>query len=57
MFYRTVLEQVVVKNRQVVAIRPKPHFYDLLRLSGVRPNGVECAGDILILGPLEELAG
>ena len=50
-FYRTVLEQVVVKNRQVVAIRPKPHFYDLLRLSGVRPNGFEPSQPQRPLGP------
>ncbi len=38
-FFRTVLEEVYVENRKIVAIRPKPNYYDLLRLSLVRPNG------------------
>lgn len=29
-FLRTVLEEVVIKNKQIVAIRPKPNYYDLL---------------------------
>ena len=29
-FFRTVLEEVVVENREIVEICPKPNFYDLL---------------------------
>lgn len=29
-FFRTVLSEVVVKNKKIVAIRPKPNYYDLL---------------------------
>lgn len=29
-FYRTVLDKAFVKNRKIVAIRPKPNYYDLL---------------------------
>lgn len=39
--YRTVLDEVVVKRHEVVGLRPKPGFYDLIRLSAVRSNGFE----------------
>jgi hypothetical protein len=29
-FFRTVLQEVVVKNKKIVALRPKPNDYDLL---------------------------
>lgn len=29
-FFRTVLEEVVVANREIVEICPRPNFYDLL---------------------------
>ena len=50
-----VLDDMYVRNKKIVAIRPKPNYYDLLSMSPVRPNGVRHAGDIRIVGPLEEL--
>ena len=40
-FFATVLSEVFVENKKIVAIRPRPNYYDLLRLSLVRPNGFE----------------
>jgi hypothetical protein len=54
-FFRTVLDEVGVNNRKIVAIRPKPNYYDLLSMSDVRPNGVGCTSDIRILDLLEKL--
>ena len=41
LFFSAVLSDVYVENKQIVAIRPKPVYYDLLCMSGVRPNGFE----------------
>jgi len=49
-----VLDDMYVRNKKIVAIRPKPNYYALLSMSPVRPNGVGHAGDIRILGPLEK---
>ena len=49
-----VLDDMYVRNKKIVAIRPKPNYYDLLSMSPVRPNGVGHAGDIRILGPSEK---
>ncbi len=40
-FYQTVLSEVFVINKKIVAIRPKPNYSELIRRSLVRPNGFE----------------
>ena len=52
-FFRTVLEDVYVENRKIVAIRPKPNYYDLLCMSAVRPNGDPSPSTIRVLAEYE----
>ena len=55
LFFHTVLLEVFVDKKKVVAIRPKPNYHNLLRLSKAGATGVENATDIRILGPVEEV--
>ncbi len=52
-FFRTVLEEVYVENRKIVAIRPKSNYYDLLCMSAVRPNGDPSPSTIRVLAEYE----
>jgi hypothetical protein len=42
-FFQTVLDEVYVKNKKVVAVRPKPNYYNLLCMSPADPTGIEPA--------------
>ena len=37
--FHTVLDEIYVKNKKVVAIRPKPNYYNLLCMSPADPTG------------------
>lgn len=41
LFFNSVLDAVYVNNKKVVAIRPKPNFYDLLMMSPADPTRFE----------------
>ncbi len=38
-FFQAVLDEVLVRNKKVVAVRPKPNYYNLLRMSRADPTG------------------
>jgi DNA invertase Pin-like site-specific DNA recombinase len=42
-FFHTVLQDVYVENKKVVAIRPKPIYYNLMCMSPADPTGFEPA--------------
>jgi hypothetical protein len=56
-FFHAVLQHVYVENKEVVAIRPKPIYDNLMCMPPADPTGVQDAGDIQILGAQDELAG
>jgi hypothetical protein len=37
--FAAVLSAAYVENKKIVAVRPRPNYYDLLMMSPVRPNG------------------
>jgi hypothetical protein len=43
LLFHSVFDQVYIKQKKVVAIRPKPNYYDLLRMSRADPTGFEPA--------------
>ena len=44
-FFKTVLQDVYVEHKKVVAIRPKPNYYNLLCMSPADPTGVQFSAD------------
>ena len=43
LYFGSVLDEVYVKQKKIVAVRPKPAYYDLLRMSAADPTGFEPA--------------
>jgi len=55
LFFQTVLQDLFVDNKKVMAIRPKPDYHNLLSLSEAEATWVEKATDIRVLSLFEGL--
>jgi hypothetical protein len=43
LFFGSVLDEVYLEQKEIVATQPKPAYYDLLRMSPADPTGFEPA--------------